>query len=134
MKRLVLALLTGAAFAASSPAYAAVKTIVLVHGAFADGSGWKPVADILQSHGYSVLVVQEPETSFAADVAATRRVLDKAGPCVLVGHSYGGMIITEAGMHPDVKSLVYIAAVQPEGGGSLSDLASQMPAAGQSVG
>jgi hypothetical protein len=62
MKRLILALLTGAAFAASSPAYAAVKTIVLVHGAFADGSGWKPVADILQNHGYSVLVVQEPET------------------------------------------------------------------------
>ena len=104
MKRLILALLTGAAFAASSPAYAAVKTIVLVHGAFADGSGWNAVADILLSHGYSVLVVQEPETSFAADVAATRRVLDKAGPCVLVGHSYGGMIITEAGIHPDVKS------------------------------
>ena len=116
MKRLILALLTGAAFAASSPAYADVKTIVLVHGAFADGSGWKPVADILQSHGYSVLVVQEPETSFAADVAAARRVLDKAGPCVLVGHSYGGMIITEAGMHPDVKALVYVAAVQPDVG------------------
>src|SRR6516165_5757066 len=66
MKRLILALLTGAAFATSSPAYAAVKTIVLVHGAFADGSGWRPVADILQSHGYSVRVVQEPETSFAA--------------------------------------------------------------------
>jgi len=88
MKRLILVLLTGAALAASSPAYAAVKTIVLVHGAFADGSGWKPVADILQSHGYSVRVVQEPETSFAADVAATRRVLDKAGPCVLVGHGF----------------------------------------------
>jgi alpha-beta hydrolase superfamily lysophospholipase len=73
MKRLILALLTGAAFAAPSPAHAAVKTIVLVHGAFADGSGWKPIADILQSHGYSVRVVQEPETSFAADVAATRR-------------------------------------------------------------
>src|SRR5499426_3101869 len=97
MKHLILAFLTSAAFAASSPAYAAVKTIVLVHGAFADGSGWKPVADILQSHGYSVRVVQEPETSFAADVAATRRVLDKAGPCVLVGHSYGGMIINEVG-------------------------------------
>ena len=66
---LILALLTGAAFAASSPAYAAVKTVVLVHGAFADGSGWKPVADILQDHGYSVRVVQEPETSFDADVA-----------------------------------------------------------------
>src|SRR6201994_5093822 len=105
MKRLSLALLTGAALAASSPAQAAVKTIVLVHGAFADGSGWKPVADILQSHGYSVRVVQEPETSFAADVAATRRVLDKAGPCVLVGHSYGGSVFTGAGMEPHVKGL-----------------------------
>ena len=129
MKRLILALLTGAAFAASSPAYAAVKTIVLVHGAFADGSGWKPVADILQRHGYSVLVVQEPETSFAADVAAARRVLDKAGPCVLVGHSYGGKIITETGMHPDVKALVYVAAVQPDVGESLSDLLDKMPPA-----
>jgi len=95
------------------PCVLAVKTIVLVHGAFADGSGWKPVADILQSHGYSVRVVQEPETSLAADVAATRRVLAKVGPCVLVGHSYGGMIITETGMHPDVKGLVYVAAIQP---------------------
>src|SRR6516164_8943350 len=102
MKRSILSLLTGVALAASSSAYAADQTIDLVHGAFADGSGWKPVADILQSRGYSVLVVQEPETSFAADVAATRRVLDKAGPCVLVGHSYGGMIITEAGMHAGV--------------------------------
>jgi pimeloyl-ACP methyl ester carboxylesterase len=134
MKRLILALLTGAAFAASSPAYAAVKTIVLVHGAFADGSGWKPVADILQNHGYSVRVVQEPETSFAADVAATRRVLDKAGPCVLVGHSYGGMIITETGTHPDVKALVYVAAMQPDVGESLSDLAGKMPAAAKSIG
>src|SRR3974390_3917796 len=134
MKRLILALLTSAVFAASSPAYAAVKTIVLVHGAFADGSGWKPVADILQSHGYSLLVCQEPETSFAADVAATRRILDKAGPCVLVGHSYGGMIVTETGMHPDVKALVYIAAVQPDVGESLSDLAEKMPPANKSIG
>src|SRR5499427_10664175 len=107
MKHLILAFLASAAFAASSPAYAAVKTIVLVHGAFADGSGWKPVADILQSHGYSVHVVQEPQTSFAADVAATRRVLDKAGPCVLVGHSFGG---------------------------SLADLADTMPPANKSIG
>ncbi|MGB6753946.1 MAG: alpha/beta hydrolase, partial [Xanthobacteraceae bacterium] len=71
MKRLILTLLTGAAFAASSPAHAAVKTVVLVHGAFADGSGWKPIADILLSQGYSVRVVQEPETSFDADVAST---------------------------------------------------------------
>src|ERR1700740_1892149 len=100
MKRLILALLTGAAFAVSSPAYAVVKTIVLVHGAFADGSGWKLIADILVSHGYSVRVVQEPETSFDADVASTRRVLDKAGPCVLVGHSYGGLIIHGGGNTP----------------------------------
>src|SRR5262245_32833991 len=113
MKRLILVLLAGAAFA-SSPAYAAVKTIVLVHGAFADGSGWKPVADILVSHGYSVRVVQEPETSFAADVAATRRVLDKAGPCVLVGHSYGGMIINEVGTHAGVKALVVVATFEPD--------------------
>src|ERR1700757_2123267 len=102
--------------------------------AFADGSGWKPGADILQSHGYSVRVVQEPETSFAADVAATRSVLDKAGPCVLVGHSYGGMIITETGAHSDVKALVYIAAMQPDVGESLSDLSRKMPAAAKSIG
>ncbi|MGB7040599.1 MAG: alpha/beta hydrolase [Xanthobacteraceae bacterium] len=134
MKRLILALLTGAAFAASSPAYAAIKTIVLVHGAFADGSGWKPVADILQDHGYSVRVVQEPETAFDADVAATRRVLDNAGPCVLVGHSYGGMIITEAGKHPDVKALVYVAAFQPDVGESVADLGDKMPPANKSIG
>jgi len=131
---LVLALLTGTAFAVSSPAYAAVKTIVLVHGAFADGSGWKPIADILVGHGYSVRVVQEPETSFDADVASTRRVLDKAGPCVLVGHSYGGMIITEAGKHPDVKALVYVAAFQPDVGESVADLGDKMPPANKSVG
>src|SRR5262249_40761272 len=113
MKHLILALLAGAAFAASSPAYAAVKTIVLVHGAFADGSGWKPVADILQRHGYSVRVVQEPETSFAADVAATRRVLDKAGPCVLVGHSYGGHILNEDGKHTRGQDLLFLAAPRP---------------------
>jgi pimeloyl-ACP methyl ester carboxylesterase len=134
MKRLILVLLTGAALAVSSPAHAAVKTIVLVHGAFADGSGWKPVADILQSHGYSVRVVQEPETSFAADVAATRRVLDKAGPCVLVGHSYGGMIINEVGTHAGVKALVFVAAFEPDVGESVADLSDKMPAAAKSVG
>jgi pimeloyl-ACP methyl ester carboxylesterase len=134
MKRLILALLTAAAVAASSSAYAAVKSIVLVHGAFADGSGWKPIADILVSHGYAVRVVQEPETSFDADVASTRRVLDKAGPCVLVGHSYGGMIITEAGKHPDVKALVYVAAFQPDVGESVADLGEKMPPANKSIG
>ena len=134
MKRLISTLLIGTAFLASSPAHAAVKTIVLVHGAFIDGSAWKPVADILQNHGYSVRVVQEPETSFAADIAATRRVLDKAGPCVLVGNSYGGMIITETGTQADVKALVYVAAMQPDIGESLSDLEGKMPGAAKSIG
>jgi pimeloyl-ACP methyl ester carboxylesterase len=134
MKCLFLAMIAGAALATSVPAHAAVKTIVLVHGAFADGSGWKPVADILQGHGYSVRVVQQPETSFEADVAATRRVLDKAGPCVLVGHSYGGMIVTEVGMHSDVKALVYVAAFQPDIGESIGTLAEKMPAASKSIG
>ena len=134
MKRLILALLTGVAFAASSPVYAAVKTVVLVHGAFADGSGWKPVADILVNHGYSVRVVQQPETSFAEDVAATRRVLNKAGPCVLVGHSYGGMIINEAGTDTGVKALVFVAAFEPEVGESVASLSDKMPAAAKSIG
>src|ERR1700752_4481168 len=128
MKRLILALLAGAAVAASSTAYAAVKTIVLVHGAFADGSGWMPVADILQSHGYAVRVVEEPETSFAADVAATRRVLDKAGPCVLVGHSYGGMIINEVGTDAGFRALVFVAACEPEVGASVGIRSDIMPA------
>src|SRR5262249_58129354 len=118
---------------ASSPAYAAVKTIVLVHGAFADGSGWKPVADILQSHGYSVRVVQEPETSFAADVAATRRVLDKAGPCVLVGHSYGGMIIHEVGANAGVKALLFVAAFEAGSREGVSDLWQEKTAAAQNL-
>jgi pimeloyl-ACP methyl ester carboxylesterase len=113
------------AFAAS--AQAAVKSVVLVHGAFADGSGWKPVADILKHDGYKVYVVQEPETSFDADVAATRIVLDRSGPCVLVGHSYGGMIITEAGNHASVKSLVYVAAFQPEVGETAGGLQGKIP-------
>jgi len=134
VKRLILALIAAAALAASFPAHAAVKTIVLVHGAFADGSGWKPVADILEGRGYSVRDVQEPETSFEADVAATRRVLDKAGPCVLVGHSYGGMIITEVGTHSDVRALVYVAAFQPDVGESVDTLSAKMPAASKSIG
>jgi pimeloyl-ACP methyl ester carboxylesterase len=134
MKISIVSLAAAASLALAFPAQAAVKTIVLVHGAFADGSGWKPVADILERDGYAVRVVQEPETSFAADVAATRRVLDKAGPCVLVGHSYGGSIITEAGMHQDVKALVYIAAFQPDVGESVGSLADKMPPANKSVG
>jgi pimeloyl-ACP methyl ester carboxylesterase len=94
------------------PAIAApIKNIVLVHGAFVDGSGWKPVYTILVKDGYNVSLVQEPLTSFAEDVAATKRILARQdGPCVLVGHSYGGAVITEAGTDPHVAALVYIAA------------------------
>jgi pimeloyl-ACP methyl ester carboxylesterase len=128
---LVVALTLGTASA--SVGHAAVKSVVLVHGAFADGSGWKPVAAILEHDGYAVSVVQEPETTFEADVAATRLVLDRSGPCVLVGHSYGGMIITEAGVHPSVKALVYIAAFEPSVGESAAGLNSKTPAAANSI-
>lgn len=102
---------TGAMAQQTQAAPAPVKNIVLVHGAFVDGSGWRPVYDILTKDGYNVTLVQEPLTSFPDDVAATRRILDRQnGPTVLVGHSYGGAIITEAGNDPHVKALVYIAA------------------------
>lgn len=117
----------------TSFAHAAVRNVVLVHGAFADGSGWKAVAEILQRDGYTVYVVQEPETTFAADVAATRVVLDRSGPCVLVGHSYGGMIITEVGTHAAVRSLVYVAAFEPEIGESAGGLQAKTPPASQGV-
>jgi pimeloyl-ACP methyl ester carboxylesterase len=134
MKVSILGLVTSVAFGLPFPAQAEVRSVVLVHGAFADGSGWKPVADILLRDGYSVRVVQEPETTFEADVAATRRILDKTGPCVLVGHSYGGMIITEAGAHQSVRALVYIAAFQPDVGESAGALNSKTPAAANSIG
>jgi pimeloyl-ACP methyl ester carboxylesterase len=121
------------ALAFASWAHGAVKNVVLVHGAFADGSGWKAVADILQHDGYTVYVVQEPETTFAADVTATRLVLERSGPCVLVGHSYGGMIISEVGNHPAVRSLVYVAAFEPEVGESAAALQSKTPPASNSV-
>jgi pimeloyl-ACP methyl ester carboxylesterase len=115
-------------------AVAGVKNVVLVHGAFADGSGWKPIATILEHHGYTVYVVQEPLTSWDADLAATRRVLDRAGPCVLVGHSWAGMIITEVGDRPSVRSLVYVAAFEPDVGETAGELQGKNPpAGGQSV-
>ena len=96
-----------------------VKNIVLVHGAWADGSGWKGVYDILVKDGYKVSIVQEPETGFADDVAATRRVIDQQdGACILVAHSYGGSVTTEAGSDPKVHGLVYIAAHMPDAGES----------------
>ena len=134
MKSLALAIVASIALTMTCAASAAVKTVVLVHGAFSDGSGWKPVADILERHGYAVRAVQEPLTSFEDDLAATRRVLDKVDPCVLVGHSYAGMIITEVGMHPAVKSLVYVMAFQPEVGESAGALQGRTPPASNSIG
>jgi pimeloyl-ACP methyl ester carboxylesterase len=96
-----------------------VRNIVLVHGAWADGSGWKGVYDILVKDGYNVSLVQEPETSFEEDVAATKRILAlQDGPCILVAHSYGGSVITEAGTDPSVVGLVYVAAHMPDAGES----------------
>jgi len=119
---------------AQSSMAAPVKNIVLVHGAFVDGSGWDPVARILNKAGYKVSIVQEPQTSLADDVAATRRVLAlQSGKSLLVGHSYAGMIISDAGNDPSVAGLVYIAAFQPEQGESLLSLAKKYPPAAQSI-
>jgi pimeloyl-ACP methyl ester carboxylesterase len=132
MKKILLAL-AAAGMLMTTSAFATVKSVVLVHGAFVDGSGWKPVADILEHDGYSVYVVQQPLTSLDADVAATRLVLDRAGPSVLVGHSWGGMIISDAADHPSVRSLVYVAAFEPVAGESAGALQAKTPPAEQSV-
>ena len=133
MKALALAAFAGIAALTTSVASAGVKSVVLVHGAFADGSGWRPLAEKLMRDGFSVHVVQLPETSFDADVAATRRVLATAGPSVLVGHSYGGMVITEVGADANAKSLVYVAAFQPDVGETAGQLNSNPPPASNSV-
>ena len=105
-----------------------LKNIVLVHGAWVDASGWKPVEEILARQGFNVSMVQEPETSFAEDVAAAKRVLDmQDGPTLLVGHSYGGSIITEAGVHPKVVGLVYVAAHAPDIGEEEGSLGKKTP-------
>jgi len=94
-----------------------ITNVVLVHGAFADGSGWRRVYDNLTAQGYRVSIVQNPLTSLEDDVAATRRVLDlQDGPAILVGHSWGGTVITEAGVHPNVAGLVYVSALAPDSG------------------
>jgi len=96
-----------------------IKNVVLVHGAFADGSGWRALYEILTKKGFHVSVVQNPLTSLEDDVAATKVVLDNQdGPTILVGHSWGGAVITEAGNHPKVAALVYVAAFQPDNGES----------------
>ncbi len=105
-----------------------VRNIVLVHGAWADGSGWKGVYDILVKDGYNVSIIQEPETSFRDDVAATKRVLaQQDGPCILVAHSYGGAVITEAGTDPSVAGLVYVAAHMPDAGENEADDGKRFP-------
>src|SRR6204780_2368374 len=105
-----------------------VRNIVLVHGAWADGSGWKGVYAILVKDGFKVSLVQEPETSFKDDVAATKRTLAlQDGPCILVAHSYGGAVITEAGTDPSVVGLVYVAAHMPDSGEKESEDGKRFP-------
>ena len=110
-----------------------VKNIVLVHGGFVDGSGWQGVYDLLTTDGYRVAVVQNPTLSLEGDAVATRQVIDEQdGPVVLVGHSYGGAVITEAGSHAQVAALVYIAAFAPDKGESVNTLIAN-PAPGDPV-
>jgi len=107
-----------------------IKNVVLVHGAFADGSGWEAVAKILKNDGYKVSVPQPPETSYADDQKCTKAAIDAmGGPVVLVGHSYGGSIITEAGNHPNVVALVYIAAFALDEGESCASIEQGLPQA-----
>src|ERR1700753_3977991 len=115
---------------ACSSSFAQIKNVVLVHGAFADGSGWRGVYNVLIKKGYHVVILQEPMTSLEDDVKALRHELDKLdGPCILVGHSYGGAVITEGGVHPNVAGLVYVAAFQPDKGESDLDLFKSAPVA-----
>jgi len=105
-----------------------IKNIVLVHGAWADGSGWKGVYDILVKDGFNVSIVQEPETSFQDDVTATKRVIaQQDGQCILVAHSYGGAVATEAGTDPSVVGLVYVAAHMPDAGENEADDGKRFP-------
>src|SRR6202521_3602729 len=105
-----------------------IKNVALVHGAFADGSGWEAVFNILKKDGYTVAVVQHLETWDDEDVKLTKAVIDRqSGPVVLVGHSYGGAVITEAGNHPKVSALVYIAAFAPDKGESVGSLIKDPP-------
>ncbi|HMA50912.1 MAG TPA: alpha/beta hydrolase [Magnetospirillaceae bacterium] len=117
-KNITLALMIAmGATVAHAETTAPAKDIVIVHGALVDGSGWRAVHDILVKDGFHVTLVEEPLTGLAEDVEATKRAIDQqTGPVVLVGHSYGGSVITDAGADPKVKALVYIAALQPDAG------------------
>jgi pimeloyl-ACP methyl ester carboxylesterase len=123
---LMIAMAGATAHAQAKPA---AKDIVIVHGALVDASGWRAVHDILLKDGYQVTIVQEPLTSLAEDVDATKRVLDQqTGPVVLVGHSYAGSVITEAGTDPKVSALVYVAALQPDAGEASGQLMAKFAA------
>lgn len=135
MKLKTLFLATVAAMSLASTANAAnkqtpqpIRNVVLVHGGFVDGSGWQQVYDILKKDGYNVTIVQNPTTSLADDVAFTKRAIaQQDGPVVLVGHSYGGVVISEAGTDPKVERLVYIAAFAPDKGESVQTLIANPP-------
>ncbi|MGO1069455.1 alpha/beta hydrolase [Lysobacter sp. CA199] len=136
MKLKTLALAAAAALSVASTAHAAqpdptpkgVKNIVLVHGGFVDGSGWQKVYNLLTKDGYNVSIVQNPTLSLADDVAVTQRTIaQQHGPVVLVGHSYGGVVISEAGNDPKVERLVYIAAFAPDAGESVQSLIANPP-------
>jgi pimeloyl-ACP methyl ester carboxylesterase len=126
---LAVALMGGSALADAAPK-AHIKNVVLVHGAFADGSGWQAVAKILEKDGYTVSIAQPPETSYADDVKYAKAAADAMeGPVVMVGHSYGGAIITEAGNDPKAVALVYIAAFAPDAGESAGSIEQSLPPA-----
>lgn len=134
VKNAMAAVAIGGAVAASAATSVGVgatpqqPTVVLVHGAFADGSTWSQVIPLLQAQGLKVVTAQNPLTSLADDVAATRRVLNReTGPVVLVGWSYGGVVITEAGQQENVKALVYVAAYAPSENQSIADLNKDYP-------
>jgi pimeloyl-ACP methyl ester carboxylesterase len=135
LKKYLSALFLGSALAATV-AHAAPppqdlkgKNIVLVHGAFADGSSWSKVIPLLEARGAHVVAVQNPLSSLRDDVAATRRAIDaQQGPVILVGHSWGGPVITEAGNDDKVKALVYVSAFAPDNGQSIADLTQGLPA------
>lgn len=117
--------------AAAQTAPRGVKNIVLVHGAFADGSSWAKIIPLLEAKGYHVVAVQNPLTSLADDVAATKRALAlQDGPVLLVGHSWGGMVISDAGNDPKVAGLVYVAAAAPDANQTLGELTKDAPTPG----
>ena len=105
-----------------------IKNVLLIHGGFVDGSGWQGVYDLLKADGFSVRIVQNPTISLEGDVATTRRLIEaQDGPVILVGHSYGGVVVTEAGTHDQVEALVYIAAFAPDKGESVNSLIADPP-------